>query len=154
MLQEADVPRHERRGGEAEDLPEGEVPGHDGEHRPERQEADERARRARLHLLVGEEALAVLGVEAADPGALLGLGDGRPEGLAHLEGHDPTPVLLAALEHVPGAGEQGGALGEWAPAPGAEGRRRTGEPGVELGVRDLVEAPERLAGRGVHRGAT
>ena len=35
-LSSADVARHQRRRGEAEDLPEGEVPGHDREHRPER----------------------------------------------------------------------------------------------------------------------
>ena len=82
--------------GEAEDLPEREVPGHDREHRPERLVADDSSRRASVgDRLVGQEALGVLGVEAADPGALLRLGHGRADGLAHLERHAAAPLGLA-----------------------------------------------------------
>ena len=40
VLEQADVARHQRGREEAEDLPEGEVPGHDGEHDAERVPAD------------------------------------------------------------------------------------------------------------------
>ena len=41
VLEQPHVAGHERRRGEAEDLPEGEVPGHDREHRPDRLVGDQ-----------------------------------------------------------------------------------------------------------------
>ena len=64
--------------GEAEDLPEREVPGHDGEHRrPSGSKRDValRARRSRIGSR-RRKRLGVLGVVVADPGALLDLGLG------------------------------------------------------------------------------
>ena len=41
VLEQSDISRHERGRGEAEHLPEGKVPGHDRQHRPDRLVADE-----------------------------------------------------------------------------------------------------------------
>ena len=92
----------------------------------------------------------VLGVVAADPGALLRLPDRGPEGLAHLERHRARPVLLPAIEHVAGTGHERRALGDRPAAPRGERVGRAGEPRLELGVGQLVEAGEDLTGGGVH----
>ena len=54
--------------------------------------------RVRLHVLVGEERLGVLGVVAADDRALHHLGDGGFDRLAHLRGHDRAEALLLCSE--------------------------------------------------------
>ncbi len=57
VLQQADVARHQGRGREAEELPEREIPRHDGEHRPERVVADEAAGGVGDDRLLSEETL-------------------------------------------------------------------------------------------------
>ncbi len=69
VLEEADVAGHQCRREEAEDLPEGEVPGHDGEDDAERVPADVGVVLG-LDGLGGEDARGVVGVVAAGGGAL------------------------------------------------------------------------------------
>ena len=79
VLEQADVAGHERGREEAEDLPEGEVPGHDGEDDAERVPAD-------VGVVFGgdgfggEDAGGVVGVVAAAGGALEDFADGRRGG--------------------------------------------------------------------------
>ncbi len=152
VLQEPDVAGHQRRRGEAEDLPEGEVPGHHGEDRPERVVADEAAGGVGRDRLLGEEALGVLGVVPADRGALLGLSDAGADGLAHLEGHATAPLGLARLENLRGLRHPGRALGEGRPAPARELGRGERDAPLDLGVGVRLEGPEGRSGRGVDGG--
>ena len=70
VLQQSDVAGHERRSGEAEDLPEGKVPGHHGENRADGTVADETFLGAGFDDFVGQKFLSVIGVVAAASGAL------------------------------------------------------------------------------------
>src|SRR5947208_2055851 len=74
VRQQRHVAGHQGGRGEAEELPVGEVPGHDRQHRPQRLVADEALGSVGPHRLWGEEALRVLGVEITDPRALVHLG--------------------------------------------------------------------------------
>ncbi len=66
VLEQPDVAGHQRRRGEPEHLPEREVPGHDGQHRPERLVADEAAARRWCRTrFVGQQPFGVFGVVAA-----------------------------------------------------------------------------------------
>src|SRR5207244_7378769 len=89
-----------RRGGEAEDLPEGKVPGHDGQDGPERVEADVAAARVGPAGLRGEELLGVLGVVLAAPGALLDLPLALRDRLSHLERHGAGVRGLLRAQHA------------------------------------------------------
>ena len=71
MFQDSRVPRHQRRGGEAEDLPKRKVPRHDGQYGTYRIESHVAARRFGLARLVGQESFAVLSIVVTGPGALL-----------------------------------------------------------------------------------
>ena len=95
MLQKSDVAGDQGRRGEPEYLPQGEVPGHDGEHCTEWLEAYAAFAGTRLHHLVREEGGSVLRVVAAHPLALVDFGQRGSEGLSHLGGHQ-APELLAA----------------------------------------------------------
>ena len=102
VLEQPDVAGHQRRRGEAEHLPEREVPRHDREHRAERLVGDEAPRGAGLDGLVGEEPLGVLGVVAAAQRALRRLLDGGLERLAHLGHHQAAERVLLGLEDLGG----------------------------------------------------
>jgi hypothetical protein len=152
MLQQPDVPRHQRRRGKAEDLPEGEVPGHDREDRADRLIGHEAAGGGGLHHLVGEEALGVLRIVAAAPGALRRLIHAGFQRLPHLGRHDPAERFLLGLENLGGAGHHLRPLGErGAPVPlvrvgGAS------QAGFELRGGERIEGPGGLARGGVGAG--
>jgi len=150
MLQDRAVPRGERRGGKAKHLPERKIPRHDGEHDPERLEADVAALRVALARLVGQEGGRVLGVVLARPAALLRLRPSLGERLSHLQGHG-TSVGVGALAQQPRGGMQpGGALCDRAPPPLARRGIRPREHAVELVRVCLLERLEQLTGRGIH----
>jgi hypothetical protein len=86
VLQQSAVAGHQRRRGEAEDLPKGEVPWHHRQDHAQRLIGDVALPRIRLHRFIGEEPLGVLGVEVAVPRALLYLRLGFVDRLAHLTG--------------------------------------------------------------------
>ena len=84
VLEQADVAGHQRGRGEPDHLPERKVPGHDSQHGAERQGADEGPCAVYGVGLVRQQTLGVLGIEVAGAGALLGLLDRGPQGLANL----------------------------------------------------------------------
>ena len=92
VLEQADVARHQRGREKAEDLPEGEVPGHDGEHDAERVPADVGVVGSDVDGLGREDAGGVVGVVAADAGAFEDFGAGLRDGLAHLGGDERGEV--------------------------------------------------------------
>ncbi len=104
VLQEADVAGHERGGEETEDLPEGEVPGHDGEDDAEGVVADVAIFLLRAVGLLGDDAL---GSEDAGRRCRRSsgrrrrsgdLGAGRDEGFAHLGGHGDGELFDVGFE--------------------------------------------------------
>ena len=84
VLQDAHVAGHETGGDEANRLPERVVPGHDGEHRPERLVADTARGRGRGDRLLAQERLGVLGEVPHRRRALEDFRLGRRERLSHL----------------------------------------------------------------------
>jgi hypothetical protein len=98
VLEEADVASHERWREEAEDLPEREVPRHDGEDDAEGIVADVGLFVLGLVVLGGEDLRGVIGVEAAASGALGDLRAGGGEGLAHLGCHGRGELFGVGFE--------------------------------------------------------
>ena len=125
VLEQADVAGHQRRRGEAEHLPEREVPRHHRQHRADRLVGHPALRGAGLDRLVGQEPLGVLGVVAAAEGALGRLLDGGLERLAHLGDHEPAEGLLLRLQDLGRLEHQPPALGEaWCGGGGGRPTRR------------------------------
>ncbi len=157
VLEQSDVARHERGGGEAHDLPEREVPRHHGEDDAERPVADQRAGGARVvdvvgvRVLVREQPLGAGGVPAHRLGALGRLRAGRRDGLAHLDGHGAGDGDAVLVEEVGGPVQPGRALFEGGGAVLAEGLRGGGDPAFGLVVAEGVERPDQFAVRGVDR---
>ena len=94
VLQNPRVPRHERRGGEAKDLPEGKVPRHDGEHRPQGIKSYVAAGCVGLPRLIRQKSLCVLRVVVTSPRTLLHFRFPLHDRFSHLEGHGPRIFLL------------------------------------------------------------
>ena len=126
VLQQPDVARHERGGGEAEHLPVGEVPRHDREHRAERLVAGEHLRRRRT------------GAAGRPAGPRCAR---RTSGSPSRTCRPPRPRRRASC---PSPGWRGGP----ARRPRRRGCRRRPAASRPLGERGGPVAPERRRGRG------
>ncbi len=111
VLEQPDVAHHERRRGEADHLPEREVPRHDGQHRAEWLVVHVGLRPAGGDRLVGQQRLGVLGEPAQADGALRHLGLGGGERLAHLGREDARHVGHLPLEQLGRGQQMAGPLG-------------------------------------------
>src|SRR5262249_11689441 len=89
MLEQDHVTGHQRRRGETEGLPQGEVPGHDRQNRTEGKAPYEALGYIGCDDLVGKVTRAVLHVTATGPRALFDLRNRAGDWLTHLERH-PT----------------------------------------------------------------
>ena len=145
VLEEADVAGHEGGGEEAEDLPEGEVPGHDGEDDAEGIVADVGLGVLGGDALGGEEAGGVVGVEAADGGAFGDFGAGGDEGFAHLGGQGDGELFEVGVEQGGEATHPEDALVEGLAGVGFCSARGDGDLGVEGFRGEGIEAAEKLA---------
>src|SRR3712207_1142058 len=152
VLQEDHVPGHQRRGGVPEDLPEREVPRHDGEYGAQRLVADVGPRTLELYFLVGHKPLGVLGVVAAAAGALLRRGGGCRERLAHLARHQAAERFGLFLQDLRRSRHHPRPLGERGLLVLAEGVGGALELLVHLPFGQRLEAPDLLAGRRVDGG--
>ena len=131
VLEQADVADHERRRGEADDLPQREVPRHHRQDRPQRLVAHEAPTGRRLDHLVGQQRLGVLGEPAHRVGALRRLALGRGERLAHLRRQHPGDVGDLAFEQLgrghaaaaPARRTSSGGTSRTSPRPGPAERR-------------------------------
>ena len=152
VLQQSDVADHEGRGREPDDLPEREVPGHDGQHRADRLVLDVRALlggRARDRL-VGEHRGGVLCVVAQHAHTLGHLVAGLDDRLSHLEGHhlgdgDLVAFITSAMARTSSAARRSSSGGR---TKGAVGK---GEPPFDLRLVVGLEGLQSFARRRVHR---
>jgi hypothetical protein len=148
VLQEADITGHEGGGREPEELPEREVPWHDGENGPDRLIRDPAPVRRGVHGPLGDEIGGVIRVEPARPRALLRLGLRGAEGLSHLPRHQLGPPAAVGLEDVGRATHPAGSLLQ---AGAAIRQERLGGPGqasIELIVAQrLVDGNDLARGR-------
>ena len=152
VFEKTHVAGHQRGGGEAEDLPEWEVPRHHGQHRADRLVPHPALPRVRRDLLVGEEGGAVLGVEAAGEGTLGRLGHGGADRLAHLERHEAPELVPACLQQLGGAGQAPGTLGDGGVAVPLEGCPCTFDAFGESRLAECIEFGEDLTRGGIGAG--
>ena len=87
MFEQPDITRHQSRSGKTKHLPEGKIPGHDGQHRTDRQITHKAFLRAGFNDFIGQKFFRVLGIVAARGGALGRLSHGSFVGLAHFQRH-------------------------------------------------------------------
>jgi len=141
VFQQTDVARGEIWGGKAEHLPEGEVPGHDRQYRPQRLVGDDRPRAlvACDHLVLqvfGGD----LGVVVTEPRALCDLVAGLTDGFPHLFGHQFGVVVLIFPQDLGRFRYESLARLDRRLAPLLEGLARPPNSFVSLLVRCLLEA--------------
>ena len=145
VLEQHPVARDQGGSRRAHHLPEREVPRHDREHQPQRREGHVAAPGLGLDRLVLQEAGTVAGVVLAAERALLHLGGGLAQRLAHLHGHDFGQMALAGAE-------ANGELGHAArPLPG--GQRRPRLLRIPGPVKSGVDGVRRHEGIGAVKGA-
>ncbi len=149
VLEQPDIARHERRSGEANDLPEWIIPRHDGEHRAERLIPNPAAPVRVGRRFIGQQLLRLFGEVTAGRGALPCLVEGLLDRLAHFQRHQPAQALVFGLEQ-PGKAEhlfpalrQGGLT---MPLKRGDGPRQLR---VELGRSEGGKGPHHFAGGGV-----
>ncbi len=148
VLEQADVAGHQRGRGKAEDLPEGEVPGHDGEDDAEGVPADV-AVVFRGDGLGGEDAGGVVGVVAAGCGALEHFQPGCVQGLAHLLSDEGGEVVGLVLEDGGELAHAEGAMLERDGGVGADSFGGEGDFFARGLVGEGIEAAEKLTGCGI-----
>ena len=148
-LSSADVAGHQRRRGEADHLPEREVPGHHRQHRAERLIADRVARRA-AGAVDDRPAAGIARRARRSSGSRWRTWPPRPrraEQLAHLQRHQPAEGLALAVEdrgcarHDPARSPSG------TPAPVPEGRRCACQLRLDRGRALRLESPQPLTCR-------
>jgi hypothetical protein len=134
VLEEAGVAGHEGRRREAKDLPEGEVPGHDGEHHPEGIVADVALAGVGLDVFRREVAGRRVCVVIAAQRALLDLRPAAGDRLSHLEGRQPGILVPPFSQDTRCSPHEISPLGEGGLPPGeragVDGRQRSFELGL------------------------
>ena len=93
----------------------------------------------------------MLGVVAADPGALFRFGLGLPDGFAHLACHDFAEVAGAAFEDVGGAAHLFASLVDGRLPVALEGGGGAGETVLDVGLGEKVVGGDFLFRSGVDR---
>ena len=146
MLEQHHVAGHQRGRSGADRLPEGKVPGHHGEHGPERLVAHEAFLGAGVDDLIGEEFLGIVDVIAAGRGAFGGFVDCGTKRLAHLQGHHLAVKLFFGFEDFGGLRHGLGALGKGRLPEAEESVFRALELFIDLRVGERLEGLDHLSG--------
>ena len=149
VFEQSDVAGHQCRREKTEDLPEGEVPGHDGEDDAERVPAYVAVVVLGGDGLGREDAGGVVGVVAADVGALEDLESSGFERLAHLERDEGGEVFGLVFEDGGELAHPEGAMFERDGGVGAEGVVGEGDLLTSGLVGEGFEAAEKLVGCGI-----
>jgi len=151
VLEDSGVARHQRRRGKAEQLPEREIPRHDGQHRAERRKLHVAVGGARRMRLRCQEALGVVGEVGAGPRTFLDLGFGFDDGLAHFSRGERRQATLLGPQIRRRGAHAWRAVGEGHAAPRRERTVRTGQRRLDLGVGRRRKPPQHLFGCRVDR---
>ena len=151
VLEQTHVAGHQGRGGEAHYLPEGEVPGHHGQHHAQRLIADEAAAGIGFHQLVGQKSFGVLGIVLAAGRALQHLSPAVGDGFAHFQGHEAGQGILALAQQGGGAAQYAGAVGKGGGGPGGRGPVRLAQQALGFGPGERGKAPQHPPGVRVER---
>jgi hypothetical protein len=147
MLDDDGIADQCRRDEEAQHLPEGQVPGHHAEDRPDRFVNDMGGRPR--DGLGREISLTGFGEVARARGSFLDLADGFRQGLAHLGGDEAAIGLGPRLQQFREAEEEGDPLGQRGAGPALPALPDQLQPLVGLGGVMLGIGAEQLARRGV-----
>ena len=151
MLEQGDVAGHERGRDKAEDLPEWEVPGHNGQDDAERVPADVAVLVFCRDGLFGQDARCIFGVVAAGGGALEDLGAGAGESLTHLLGEHSGELFDFVLENAGELAHAERAVLEGDFEAGAKGGLGDGDLGLDGVFSERLERAEDFTGRGIER---
>ena len=139
------------RDGGAHDLPEGEVPGHDGEDDSEGFEGHETTACLGGDGMVGKEGGGDVGLLVAAERAFFDFGLSLGDGFSHLDGGDVGEVVGAGPEGGGELADRVGALTQAHLAPGPEAVVGASEDQFHLGVGMLGMVRLSLAGGGIRR---
>jgi hypothetical protein len=150
VLQDADVSGHQGWRGEAEHLPQREVPRHDGEDDTERFEDGVRFGAFGGDDVWCEVRLGVVRIVIADPRALLDLGMALRQRLAHLLGHQPCEIAILLSQHDGRLLHQRGPCAERCVPPQSPCFVRPGDGCRGMFGRHVLVGLHRLAGRRIH----
>ncbi len=151
MLKQADVAAHQGWRYEAKDLPQGVVPGHDGQHNTQRVPAHIALCVLCFDGLCFQDAFGVLGVIAADIGALRHFKTCGCDGFAHLRDEQRCELVAVAFQQ-----QRKAAHPEATMLQGLRGVAFCGAGcELKLGLNGLwcqgIEAPEHFTGGRVQR---
>ena len=149
MFEQRDVAGHQGRRHETEDLPEGEVPRHDGQDDAERIPAHVTVVAVGGDGLFGEDAGGVFGVVAASVRTLPYLRTGRLDGLADLLGEQRGELFHLMVEDAGQLAHAQRAMFERDFGIGAEGRVGDGDLRFDGVGAEGLEAAQKLAGCGI-----
>src|SRR4051812_1329720 len=100
MLQQSNVPGHQRGRNKTKDLPERKIPWHDGEHRTNRLEIDKPFSALCRDLSRRENRFSVLYIIEASRRALLCFSNRGLDGLAHLDCHEASEPFFSFDEEL------------------------------------------------------
>jgi len=100
VLKDNGISGHQGRRGAPKDLPEGEIPGHYGEHDSERFERDKAPRGITGNHFASEVFLGVFGEVVTAQGAFLDFGTALSDWLAHLLRYEFREIVAASSEEI------------------------------------------------------
>src|SRR6202045_3139251 len=150
MFEKSDVAGQKGRSGEANYLPEREVPGHHRENWPDGKIADKTFLGSGFDDFVGKKALGVVGIVAATSGTLYRFGDRCLERLAHFEGREGSELIFVALEDVSCLAHAARTFGERHLALGVVCSDGELQLLLNLGIRERIKSFNNFAGSGIN----
>ena len=151
VLENADVPRHQGRRREPEDLPKRKIPRHHRQHDAERIERQVGFGRLSLDDFRGELRLGMLCVKVARPRAFLGLGHALLQRLAHFHRHQRGELVLTSPEDLGRVFHRLRALGKRRLPPRSPGIVHLRDDRRGLLRRHFFVGFDRVACDGIHR---
>src|SRR5262249_40878251 len=137
--------------GEPEHLPEGKIPGHDGEDRANRLIADVSDRALGRNRFVSQKRFGILRVIPTTPGALDCFVDGSLERLAHFGRHDAAEGILSPFKNVGRGQHHARAVSKTCAAITRKNTGRASDLLFDLRISERRECSKHLAGGWIDR---
>lgn len=149
VFEHGGVASHQRRNGKTEHLPEGEIPGHDGQHDAQGLKGHIAFRGVARDDFRGQETGAVVGIILANPGAFFDFRASLSDRLAHFVRHELRIVSLVTTQDQRHLTQPGGAVVKFRAAPTPEGLVGGYEKRLDGVIRQLGVGGDPLVGRGI-----